>query len=202
MSPKRTVEQEIKFDVDASQPDAELTEIMHVSAIGDTTTMELDARYFDTEDLLLAANKITLRRRVGGKDAGWHLKTTGEHGREELQCPLGDAMEVPHTLREEVAGIIGQSALKEVARIRNRRVETLLIGASGEVVAEFCDDHVTATSENHQDRWREWEVELREGALEAAQGEELLQSAARMLQAQGAHKAARASKLQRALGKH
>ncbi|GGG71239.1 CYTH domain-containing protein [Corynebacterium pelargi] len=202
MSPKRTVEQEIKFDVDALQPDAELDQIMHVSSLGDTTTMELDARYFDTPDLKLASNKITLRRRVGGKDAGWHLKTTGEHGREELQLPLGDSMEVPEALRKEVADIIGQDVLEEVARIHNRRVETLLIGASGEVVAEFCDDHVNASSREHEQRWREWEVELRDGALEAAQGEELLQSAAAVLLAQGAQKAASASKLQRALGNH
>ena len=34
----------------------------------------LSATYFDTEDLDLIKNRITLRRRVGGPDEGWHLK--------------------------------------------------------------------------------------------------------------------------------
>ena len=33
-----------------------------------------DALYFDTADLALAARRITLRRRDGGADEGWHLK--------------------------------------------------------------------------------------------------------------------------------
>ena len=34
----------------------------------------LSATYFDTEDFALIKHKITLRRRVGGDDEGWHLK--------------------------------------------------------------------------------------------------------------------------------
>ena len=34
----------------------------------------LDAVYFDTPGKDLARNRITLRRRTGGPDAGWHLK--------------------------------------------------------------------------------------------------------------------------------
>ena len=34
----------------------------------------LVAVYYDTDALDLAANRITLRRRTGGKDDGWHLK--------------------------------------------------------------------------------------------------------------------------------
>ena len=35
---------------------------------------QLDAVYFDTADLRLARAGITLRRREGGCDPGWHLK--------------------------------------------------------------------------------------------------------------------------------
>ncbi|MGB7449443.1 MAG: adenylate cyclase, partial [Ornithinimicrobium sp.] len=41
----------------------------------------LDATYFDTGDLHLAGVGITLRRRTGGADAGWHLKIP--HGPDE-----------------------------------------------------------------------------------------------------------------------
>ena len=34
----------------------------------------LEAVYYDTEDLRLARAGVTLRRRRGGDDAGWHLK--------------------------------------------------------------------------------------------------------------------------------
>ena len=34
----------------------------------------LSATYFDTDDLDLIKHQITLRRRVGGDDEGWHLK--------------------------------------------------------------------------------------------------------------------------------
>lgn len=34
----------------------------------------LEALYFDTADLRLAQAGVTLRRRRGGHDAGWHVK--------------------------------------------------------------------------------------------------------------------------------
>lgn len=37
-------------------------------------TFALDAQYYDTESLDLLASRVTLRRRTGGHDAGWHLK--------------------------------------------------------------------------------------------------------------------------------
>jgi inorganic triphosphatase YgiF len=35
---------------------------------------QLEAEYYDTDDLRLISAGITLRRRRGGDDAGWHLK--------------------------------------------------------------------------------------------------------------------------------
>ncbi|MGT2464242.1 CYTH domain-containing protein [Sinomonas atrocyanea] len=44
--------------------------------------------YFDTADLALAAHGMTLRRRTGGTDAGWHLKIAlGPGRREEVRDP-------------------------------------------------------------------------------------------------------------------
>src|SRR3569623_1056147 len=49
-----------------------------------------DAVYFDTADLRLAAAGLTLRRRTGGDDAGWHLKVpAGTATRSEVRLPPG-----------------------------------------------------------------------------------------------------------------
>ncbi|CAM5658801.1 hypothetical protein SMICM304S_11390 [Streptomyces microflavus] len=54
---------------------------------------ELDAVYYDTADLRLAADSLTLRRRTGGADEGWHLKFPVATGiRDELHEPLADAL--------------------------------------------------------------------------------------------------------------
>ena len=58
----------------------------------------MSATYFDTEDLDLNRHKITLRRRVGGDDEGWHLKLpVRKDTRQELHAPLdeGDTGSVP-----------------------------------------------------------------------------------------------------------
>lgn len=54
----------------------------------DKGVAELDATYYDTVDTRLAAASITLRRRTGGSDAGWHLKfPVGPGVRDEIQAP-------------------------------------------------------------------------------------------------------------------
>src|SRR5690348_4833452 len=48
-----------------------------VKGVADTvgpTEHVLEATYFDTPGLRLAAAGVTLRRRRGGSDSGWHLK--------------------------------------------------------------------------------------------------------------------------------
>src|ERR1700683_2674882 len=53
-------------------------------------TQQLAATYFDTDDLRLAGAHITLRRRTGGSDAGWHIKLpVNTDTRRELHFPLG-----------------------------------------------------------------------------------------------------------------
>src|SRR5512144_1290328 len=51
----------------------------------------LSAVYYDTEDLRLARAGITLRRRSGGSDDGWHLKLpAGRDARDEVRLPAGE----------------------------------------------------------------------------------------------------------------
>ncbi|MFQ3560220.1 CYTH domain-containing protein [Streptomyces gramineus] len=59
----------------------------------DQGTEELDAVYYDTDDLRLIGASATLRRRTGGDDASWHLKPPlAGDSREEEQAPLSDTL--------------------------------------------------------------------------------------------------------------
>ena len=64
----------------------------------------LAATYFDTADLRLAAAGLTLRRRTGGDDAGWHLKVpAGRTPGRRCVCRRGAAARtVPAPLQQMV----------------------------------------------------------------------------------------------------
>jgi len=60
-----------------------------VAAVSELPEQLLDAIYYDTADLRLIGAGITLRRRTGGEDAGWHLKLpAGADTRDEIRLPL------------------------------------------------------------------------------------------------------------------
>ncbi len=104
---------------------------------GSVRSQELCAVYLDTADLTLTRNRITLRRRTGGDDAGWHVKMPkSAQARREIhadlaegRAPAGDddgldlggTWIVPESLRELVAELIGAAALRPVAVLSNRR---------------------------------------------------------------------------------
>ena len=63
-----------------------------IAAISQHGEQLLDAVYYDTADLRLIGAGITLRRRTGGQDAGWHLKLpAGANTRDEIRLPLAAA---------------------------------------------------------------------------------------------------------------
>ena len=157
-------------------------------------THDLDATYFDTDDLTLMRSRRTLRRRAGGTDAGWHLKTPGDGStRTEHRLPLdGDA--VPDELAGQVRAIIRRRELKPIARLRTRRVETPLRDSDGATLALVAQDEVTAERDGREQRWQEVEVELVDG------GPEVLEAVERRLLGAGATPAAGPSKVARALG--
>src|SRR5271170_3327648 len=99
------VENELKFEVSLGFVVPELSGLADGVTMTEPEVRLLAARYFDTRDLRLAAAGITLRRRTGGTDAGWHLKLpVGAGTRRELQVPLGDAAtSVPPELASLVA---------------------------------------------------------------------------------------------------
>ncbi|GAB1645141.1 CHAD domain-containing protein [Krasilnikovia sp. MM14-A1259] len=189
-------ETERKYDVPADFELPPLTGVGGVSRASDAETHDLDATYFDTEDLRLARHRHTLRRRTGGSDAGWHLKTPGDGAtRTEHRLPLDSGTdEVPGPLQAEVRAIVRDRALRPVARLRTRRLETPLRDADGHTLALVAQDVVTAETDTGEQHWTEVEVELVDG------GRKVLTAVERALLAAGATPASGPSKLARALG--
>ena len=63
-----------------------------VAAVSQPGEELLDAVYYDTADLRLIRAGVTLRRRTGGEDAGWHLKLpAGADTGDEIRLPLAAA---------------------------------------------------------------------------------------------------------------
>lgn len=162
----RHTEVERKFDVVESTVTPSFAGLAVVSRVQHAPAETLEAVYYDTPNYDLAAKRITLRRRTGGGDAGWHVKLpAGPDARTEVRAPLADS--VPEEIRDVVAAIVRDRPLGAVARITTQRTVSLLFGADDSPVAEFCDDQVTAAAlrpDSESQTWREWELELAEGA--------------------------------------
>jgi CHAD domain-containing protein len=213
-------EVEKKYDVDETfelPPVAQLLAGLDSGASvedGGADAMVLEATYFDTADHRLFHAGLTLRRRTGGADAGWHLKVPIAEGtRREVRVALGRSPStVPARLRRMVWMHTRDQALEPVLLITTRRTEHHLVAAGqGMVLANIADDRVTArplgalagTDEvDGTDRavpgdlvWREVEVELVHGdrALLKGVGQQLCEF--------GARPSASRSKLARGLGR-
>ncbi|KMO83025.1 CHAD domain protein [Mycolicibacterium chlorophenolicum] len=197
----RYTETERKFDVVDSAVSPSFDGLTAVSRVERSTSQSLDAVYYDTADHDLARHRITLRRRTGGTDAGWHLKLpAGPDSRTEVRAPLEEGTpahpQVPDSLRDVVLAIVRERGLAPVARISTARSVVMLYGPDGSAVAEFCDDQVTASAvDGEEQQWREWELELAEGA-----DRELFEPLTRRLLDAGARPAGHGSKLARVLG--
>ncbi|WP_164519616.1 CYTH and CHAD domain-containing protein [Nocardioides ferulae] len=202
MSANRQYEVERKYDV---APDGgevpDLSGLPEVAEVAPAEELDQVATYFDTDGLSLLAARVTLRRRVGGVDDGWHLKLpAGEGRREEVHVPIADPDDadetVPAELLTRVRAIVRDRPMLVSAELRTHRVAHRLLDADGQVLAELCDDRVEARSARTGagvERWREWELELVDGPPE------LLEDAEPLLLAAGAHPSASASKLGRVL---
>ncbi|GAS93259.1 hypothetical protein RMCC_0225 [Mycolicibacterium canariasense] len=193
----RYTEVERKFDVLETTVSPSFEGLAVVTRVQHSPTQTLEAVYYDTAGYDLAARKITLRRRTGGGDAGWHIKlpTSGADTRTEVRAALADA--VPDEIRDVVAAIVRDRPLQAVARITTQRSVALLFGADGTPLAEFCDDNVTASAlrpDSEPQTWREWELELVGGG-----SPEVLERLANRLLDAGAVPAGHGSKLARVL---
>ena len=165
----------------------------------DPKRIYLSATYFDTEDLDLIKHRITLRRRVGGDDEGWHLKLpVRTDTRQEVRAPLDDSGSVPARLAAQVEDITAGHHLRPIAILDTERTVVTVAGP-GDALVEVADDRVTAIRFGQTDSepmsWREIEVEAKSPGAEA-----MLEPVGRALREAGAKPSASGSKLARVLG--
>jgi inorganic triphosphatase YgiF len=190
------LEIERKFDVDPGFALPDLTMVPGVAAVTGPDVHLLTAVYYDTPDLRLNARKITLRRRTGGTDAGWHLKLPAALGRHEYQEPLSD--EVPARLAALIAEVTEAQALAPIATLATERRVLVLKAHDGSDLAEVADDTVTASRHGASLpplTWREIEVEQMDSESV------VMEATAKALTAAGARTAGSGSKLGRLLAR-
>ena len=223
MTRSEQIEIERKYDVDeeAAVPDLVGTTTgadhrggagrpLEVARVVLDPAASLAATYHDTADHRLLAARVTLRRRTGGHDAGWHLKLPPEAaggGRREVHHPLGAADEgVPDELLARVADLLAGDdgapvPVAPVLLLETQRTARHLLDDAGRELVEVADDVVRATRlvDARVRTWREWEAELGPG-LDGPAGDALLDAVAPRLRAAGARASAHRSKLALGLG--
>lgn len=183
----RTLEVERKFEVD----EPFVPDLSPVARVGEPSEHLLRATYTDTPGLDLTAAGWSLRRRVGGPDAGWHLKRpAAADARLEVQLPPSHRL--PPELEAEAREVAGRAPLVPMARVESVRT-TWPVVVAGEEVAVLSRDHVTASAGGRTEVWTEAEIEL---TTDADPG--LLASLADAMLAGGARPAPHASKAVRA----
>jgi CHAD domain-containing protein len=191
-------ETEKKYEAPPGTTVPQLDSLPSVAGTAGPQEQLLEAEYYDTDDLRLIRDGVTLRRRRGGSDPGWHLKLpAGDSTRREIQLPLGRGKQVPARLAGLVRGYTRGEALRPVARISTRRQVVTLIDSAGSSLAEIAADDVSAQTlgeETMISQWAEVEVELTGGSPR------LLKAADAQLRRDGLQPSARAAKLERALG--
>lgn len=175
-----------------------LSGVAGVAGETEAEPVQLEAVYYDTDDLRLLGDGVTLRRRTGGDDAGWHLKLpAGRDTREEVRLPPRESDEVPGELADLVRARTRGRRLAPVVRMRTVRHRRWLADAEGRTLAEIATDQVTArTLDRSADDvcWGEIEAELVDGGID------VLDAVDARLRECGARPAAQANKLERVLG--
>lgn len=131
-------------------------------------TVAMTAVYHDTVDLTLFRWQVTLRRREGGADQGWHLKLPvfgeGDWVRDELQTPLdsGAIGHVPAELADIISPLVRAQELQPVVELRTQRTAHIVSSADATALVEIVDDTVTVVDQAGTPLaiFRELEIEL------------------------------------------
>ena len=191
-------ETEKKYDFEPGVLLPSLRGLPQVTQEDDLDEQTLEADYYDTAGLHLIRAGVTLRRRRGGHDQGWHLKLPLDgDSRREIRLPLGrGGRRVPAELAVLVRAHARGQALQPVAQVTTRRRRRALLDDEGGSLAEVMTDNVSARTMGESTtltQWRELEVELTGG------GPHLLRAADKRLRQGGLRLAGHSAKLERAL---
>jgi CHAD domain-containing protein len=167
-------ETEQKYECDAGIVLPPLQGLPGVATVSEPEAETLVAEYYDSEDLRLLLAGVTLRRREGGPDEGWHLKLPDDAAaragparemstRGEIRMSLargdrdrldrrpagnGDSPAGRDPVPAELARLVRVHTrgglLRPVARIETRRRRTTLRNVQGQSLAEIAVDQVAA----------------------------------------------------------
>lgn len=164
----REVERKFRVHGLFEMPDLAASGIADWVESGEPFTMT--AVYHDTESLALFRWGITVRRREGGGDEGWHMKlpVAGADGstRDEMHLPLseGEIGDVPAAFVEIVAPLLRGQPLLPVITLVTERTPHVLQSHDRRGLVEVVDDVVSAV---HRGRivtaFRELEAEAIDG---------------------------------------
>lgn len=190
-------EREDKFHVDLGFVVPDLADLLTEGGRIENAHHSIVNTYYDTPDGDLRRSRLTLRRRVGGPDAGWHLKLPAGAARTEMHSG-SRGRNVPRALAEPLRGLHQGQELVPVATVSTTRYVVRLLDADEHLQAEVADDQVESSTTGDEPTirtWREVEVELG-----PAGDEELLTRIGDRLVEWGASPSPFASKLGQALG--
>lgn len=130
-------------------------------------TVQLCATYYDTAELTLLRWGITLRRREGGADSGWHMKlpvTDDQDGaREELHLPLteGAPGDVPPEFIAMMAPLLRHGNIEYLADVNTTRTTYTFADRHAKPLVEVADDQVIVEVNTREiNAFHEIEVEL------------------------------------------
>jgi CHAD domain-containing protein len=181
---KKTMERELKFDVD---PGFELPDLGRRRA--DRT---FTSTYYDTADGSLLGCGITLRRRVEQRAGVWQLKLPSEDGRFELEERGGPA-HAPATFLELLPALLRNGAtLEQVARLRTCR-QVSRVTRDADTVEVVLDSVTMLDGTKIAGRFAELEAEVVKG------GGKTLGRIGKQLRKAGARRTDKTPKLARAL---
>lgn len=160
-------EVERKFAVPSQFQLPNLASIATVTQIDEQEPIELDATYFDTDDLALFRWGITMRHRLGGHDAGWHLKIPARSDRFGVRDEhhLPDQGGVPAAFIDITSPLLMGRTVQPIVNVRTTRRPYRV--ATGDGAIELVDDLVTVTRSNAEPAmFREIEIELIDDTVE------------------------------------
>jgi CHAD domain-containing protein len=164
---REVLEREEKWEVDDRFEVPDLASLFRDARV-EHDVVDLVSEYYDTPERDLQAHRVSLRRRSGDDDTGWHVKLPAADGRTELHWPLTDA--APKSLLDLLIGVGLGKTFDHVATVHTVRSRHRVRDASEELYAELADDQVRASAGDQLLAWREVEVELGPSATSMPKG--------------------------------